>query len=130
VIDEWRFVPRVSLSHQGENFLGAGVGYMFSSEGIFRSHLVGPYVDLDFEIAGKRFLVGPKIGVEFNYIFFCSKLNCGWYMSNGTSDPRLTPEIGISLTGYLTLCYGYNIKVQSAAPDLVSAHRVTLGVNF
>jgi hypothetical protein len=131
-IEGWCLVPRLGYTNQGSsNFIEPGFGYMYVlGMGDTPFIVIGPYASVDLGPRKNGFLFGPKLGIEGTYFLVTGKLYGAWY-SNGTqSDSRITPEIGLTLFGFITCCYGYNFKLQKTSTDLVSPHKITVGLNW
>lgn len=79
----------------------------------------------------QHILVGPKAGYEINYVFFTGRLSDVCYMkpSARTIDNRLLLEGGVTLLGFVNLCYGYSLPTQVRTFEEIGRHRVTLRVN-
>lgn len=79
---------------------------------------------------GENFFIGPKIGFEMNFAVISTKLNIINYTDFKKYDPRITPEIGLSIWGYVNLTYGYNIKLLKNNIDNVPTNRLSLSFNI
>lgn len=73
-----------------------------------------------------NFYIAPKIGIELNLLFVSAKASLINYTDFKHYEPKLTPEIGLSILGYLNLTYGYNISLTSKHIANVPTHRITL----
>jgi hypothetical protein len=92
---------------------------------------MGYGVGTDLSYMDDKFTIGPKAFVEFNpLVLFGSRIGLINYISQGQSDFRLLPEVGISLLGYANLMYGYSIPLLKTELDDISKHRFGLSVNL
>jgi hypothetical protein len=78
-----------------------------------------------------RFFIGPKLGYEFNYVFFQGRLNVIDYMDFKKSNSFVfRPELGGTLFGLFSLTYGYNFVICNSNNSLTQPHVLSLTYNF
>lgn len=118
------------LIYQGE-LLGE-INLMFSKLDMTTggSAIWGPRIGLESSFTKNNYLIAPKIGYEFSGLLLCVRGNLLSYIQNKKIDVRFLPEIGLSLSGALNLCYGYNVHVIANKIDYISNHRISLTVNL
>ena len=90
----------------------------------------GPRLGVEFNFNRDNFIFAPKIGYEVNLIIFATRLSLINYLSNGKSDIRLLPEIGITLFGWVDLTYGYSLSFSENSINSLANNRITLSINF
>lgn len=130
-LDRWCMVPRLGYSDQGSNFLAPGFGLTYvQAKKYFPIVTGGTFACLDLSMGESARVYAPKIGLEGTFVFLTGKMTAAWYTKDSEKDVRLTPEIGLTFFGYLTCCYGYNYKLKSESSDLVSKHKITVGLNW
>ena len=94
------------------------------------SAIWGPRIGLESSFRSDNYMIAPKIGYEFSGLLFCLRANALSYFQNGDIDLRILPEIGLSLSGAMNLCYGYNIHIYKDKINDVSNHRISLTINM
>ncbi len=90
----------------------------------------GLRVGFESNLKKDNFIIAPKIGYEVSAYPLCLRGNIIDYLSNGKSDLRLLPEIGISFNGYINLVYGYNFPLLKNKLTEISNSRITLTFNI
>ncbi len=90
----------------------------------------GPRVGIESSFTNNNYLIAPKIGYEFSGLIFCVRGNLLSYFQDKEVDLRFLPEIGLSLSGAMNLCYGYNIHIIADKINDISNHRISLTINL
>jgi hypothetical protein len=91
---------------------------------------VGPKFSSEFNFISRQFFIGPKISYEADFILFGARLNIIDYTDFKQNDFRFTPEIGLTIIGFIDLFYGYNIPLSSTRLDYIGTNRITLTINL
>lgn len=130
--DRAHFIFSSGLSYQRQLLGEVGLIYGYSaSDGPCNSGgLVGLKLASEFNFNKDNFFIAPKLGVEMDFLIFGARINFIDYTNFTYHDLKFTPEIGLSLTGFLNLFYGYNFSLTDKQIDNVGTHRVTLTINF
>ncbi len=92
--------------------------------------LVGAKLGTEFNFTPSKFMIAPKIGFEYDFSLFGARLNIIDYTNFTYHDIKFTPEIGLSLLGFVDIFYGYNFSISEKRIDNIATHRLTLTVNF
>lgn len=78
-----------------------------------------------------RFFIGPKLGYEFNYVFFQGRLNLIDYLDFQNDNTFVfRPEFGGTLFGLFSVTYGYNFIIYNSDKNLTQPHIISLTYNF
>lgn len=91
--------------------------------------MIGFRMGSEFSL-NKNFYIGPKVGFEADFAFISAKLNLINYTDFNYYEPKLTPEIGLSIAGYLNVTYGYNISLTSKRIEHIPTHRISITINI
>jgi hypothetical protein len=84
----------------------------------------------EFNFSRDNFFIAPKISAEFHVVFLGLRFNVIDYTNFVYHDVKVTPEIGATLLGYVSLFYGYNFSLNNARLDYVGKHRLSLTFNI
>jgi len=77
------------------------------------------------------FFIGPKLGYEFNYIFFQGRINLIDYTDFRKNNSFVfRPELGGTLFGLFSVTYGYNVAIYNSNNFLAQPHVISLTYNF
>lgn len=127
--EDTRYVPKVGYSYQKGYYLEVGVirGFIAESHGP-NLGVIGPFISTD--INTQNLILGPKLGFEFSFLLLSGKVSSIAYTDFKKVDLRFTPEIGLTLLGYLTICWGYNLKLNSNSFDDVGSNKFSININF
>jgi hypothetical protein len=126
-----RLTPQIGFLTQrsastGISTDGFSAGVVYSS-GIFGYHW-GPGIGIEY--LSNRGVVAPKLWFEAEVMIFTARLDCGYYEYRKRSDLRLTPQLGVSLLGFLNAYYGYQVPVNQQELSFLSRHRFTFTLNL
>jgi hypothetical protein len=130
--DKAHFILSGGLSYQ-KQFVGElGVIYGYSGLGDMcnPSGLIGLKLASEFNFTSNNFFIAPKIGGQIDFYILGARLNIIDYTNFNYHDFKFTPEIGLSLTGFVDLFYGYNFSLTEKRIHDIGTHRVTLTINF
>ena len=61
----------------------------------------------------KHELYAPKFSSEIDLSFLCIRANIEEYIKQGVSKIYFTPEAGLTLAGFITICAGYNKPISN-----------------
>jgi hypothetical protein len=82
----------------------------------------------------KTSIEGPQVSAELNLFFLTMRANMMYYTSRYDFDThhdlRFTPEIGLTVFGITTVCYGWNIPLLKDRAQGLAAHRWSVNVNL
>lgn len=65
-------------------------------------------IGAEFNFNFNHFLWAPKASSEIDYKYFCLRGSVEDYISSGKGNFYITPELGFTLAGFITLAGGYN----------------------
>ena len=95
------------------------------------------FLDYSYWIFGGELLlkehvqVAPKVGVGYNLLFANANLNFILYNNDfKTFSPSITPEIGLSFSGFFQINYGYNFYLANADKLMNTRHRISFRINL
>jgi hypothetical protein len=88
----------------------------------------GPSLNFDFDKFRGASVYGPRLSYEYTLMFIGAKLNCAYLRSWQRNMLVFTPEVGLSVLGYLYVFYGYNFIDNDLAG--YGGHKITIGVNW
>jgi hypothetical protein len=91
---------------------------------------VGPRLGIEFNMNPSNPIIVPKIGYEYSGLFLCLRVNALYYISQQQKDFRLLGEIGLSLSGYINLTYGYILPLQESMTSEYNESRVAITINL
>jgi len=94
------------------------------------SAIWGPRIGLESGFNKDKFIIAPKVGYELSGLLFCIRGSALTYFQANKVDVRFLPEIGLSLSGALNLCYGYNFHLFNDKIDDVTSNRISLTLNL
>ena len=77
-----------------------------------------------------QFILGPKISYEINPLIATVRLSFVYYTDFNTSDPRLIPEIGLSMAGFINVLYGRAMPLSTNHFSSIGKNRITLSFNL
>ncbi len=77
-----------------------------------------------------NYTIAPKIGYEYCPMFFSLRLSGAVYFQNDNIQPRIIPELGLSLSTFINITYGYGFNLSHSNIQDLSHHRLTISVNF
>jgi hypothetical protein len=77
-----------------------------------------------------NFFIAPKVGAEFNFFFISAKMSLINYTDFKHYEPKITPEIGLSIVGFLNFTYGYNIPLSQRRMENVPTYRFSVILNI
>lgn len=93
--------------------------------------VMGPKVASEFNFRfNNQFTLGPKISYEADFTIIGARVNLIDYTNFKENDICFTPEIGLTLMGYVNLFYGYNIPLSSDKTNIPGTNRITLTINI
>lgn len=104
---------KTAYLNQGKHNLVLGGFYTLGHKGMQWWHFAGAnisYIDGTYTLKGF-----PSITLSYNLykdkhdIGFTTKFNYTRYMQSGYTNSCFTPEIGLSMFGFTSITYGYNI---------------------
>lgn len=101
----------------------AGVTY---GKGEYGIHF-GPGVGIEY--LPKRGVLAPKFWYEVEFIYVTGRLDVGYYRYQASTDLRLTPQIGLSLFGWLNAYYGYQVPLTHQELYFLARHRFAFTFN-
>jgi hypothetical protein len=133
VFENYHLYPSIGISYQKQLVGEVGVlyGYRRPSDGC---KLCGPLYGIklasEFNFDSNNFYIAPKLAFELDLLIINARINFIDYSNVTYHDLKITPEIGLSYSGIVTLHYGYNIPLTPSKIDNVGTHRVTLVFNY
>lgn len=78
----------------------------------------------------ENFFIAPKVGAELNLVLISAKMSFINYTDFKYYEPKITPEIGLSIVGVLNFTYGYNIPLSKKRIEHVPTHRFSVILNI
>jgi len=109
----------------GEAELGHVYNIHFVSHHFGRTILVYSKLGGEFNLNFKHELWAPKFSSEIDLGFICIRANIENYMQNRTSKIYGTPDIGLTLAGFITVCCGYNEPLFNAGFQEIKRIRIS-----
>lgn len=130
--DRSHFIFSAGLSYQKQLVGEVGVIYGFSARGgsCNPGGLGGIKIATEFNFNNKDFFIGPKICAELDVLIFGARLSLIDYTDFTYHDLKLTPEIGLSLSGMVNLFYGHNYSLTDKRLQNISTNRLSLTFNL
>jgi hypothetical protein len=84
----------------------------------------------EFNFNRDKFFIAPKISAEIHIVFVGLRFSVIDYTNYTYHDVKITPEIGVTGLGYVSLFYGYNFSMNNSRLDYVAKHRLSLTFNI
>lgn len=111
-------LPFVSGIWQRSFFGEAEIGHVYNIHYVNRhfERSIVAYSKLGAECSAnfKDELWAPKFSSEMDASFICIRANVEDYMKQGVSKIYFTPEAGLTLAGFITVCAGYNKPISNS----------------
>lgn len=124
----YHLAPSIGVSGQSQTFFDININ-LFRIDTNQTKLLLNKSFKLGLELNsnGDNFIWGPKIGYEIagTTIIRLSAIN---YFEKSKIDPRILPEIGLSLCGAISVLYGYNIPITDYNSPSIGAHKLSVCV--
>ncbi len=87
------------------------------------------FISSEFNLNNK-FILGPKVGYEFNYVFFSARVNfIDYFDFNGNNNLCFRPDLGFTFFGIISLTYGYNLQLYKPSYYLSDGHTISIIYN-
>jgi hypothetical protein len=129
--NKWRVHPELGCTWSDNFFAEAGImrSWTGSKEGDPLA-LMGYKLAVVSNFNNNHFIVGPKISAEVDLLFISVRANVTDYICSGINDIRVTPEAGLTLLGFVTLCVGYNAPLLDTRINGISNVELSLNINL
>lgn len=98
-----------------------------------RMEIFGPFLTggLAIDPRGENVFAAPRVGCEYHLLGFGVRASVLHLTDFSRYTTYLTPEIGISLAGKMSVVYGFNFRIlQSTARMPVNRHQFSVHFNF
>lgn len=126
------FGIKAEYSYQNAKYFNLGVSFLNPSiiEEACATYIMGPHgvsLSSDFSLGNKNIII-PKISYEATFFIFTGKINAGFATDSKLNEYIITPEVGVSVLGFIYVLYGYNFTTKNQF-DL-RGNRIVVGLNF
>ncbi|NJM26027.1 MAG: hypothetical protein HC859_11600 [Bacteroidia bacterium] len=125
-----RVVPRAGLALQETASVEVGLAYHSIYVHPLSLASAGPYITFEGIIRDDFVIVGPKAGYEFTAGLVGIAADVTWYTDFSEYSLMATPKAGLSLLGFASLMYGYNIPLNDNEFKSISRNRISLVFNL
>lgn len=125
-----RIVPRAGLALQETASVEAGISYHSIYVHPLSLASAGPYLTFEGIIRDDFVIVGPKAGYEFTAGLLGVAADVTYYTDFSEYSFVATPKAGLSLLGFASLMYGYNIPLNDKEFKSISRNRISLVFNL
>lgn len=124
--DDYKWHLSLGTAFAKNSFIGeVGVIYGFTNP----IGIMGLKIGSEF-LLNTNFCMGPKIGAEIDIALLSTRLSLINYTNFKAYEPKITPEIGFSILGYVNITYGYNIPLTPKRIKHIPTHRLSITVNL
>jgi hypothetical protein len=120
----------LSLQKQLVGDVGITYGKGITEHSGFVLGMMGIKLASEFNFNRDKFFIAPKISAEIHVVLVGLRLSVIDYTNYVYHDVKITPEIGLSGLGYVSLLYGYNFSLNNSRLDYVAKHRLSLTFNI
>lgn len=79
---------------------------------------------------GNENVLGAKLSYENTFFLFAVQLATDFLVSDKDTQVRLMPKVGLSLFGYLTIYYGWNISLRKESSLQTHEQIISLQLNI
>lgn len=86
----------------------------------------GPFLSAGLSTNKKDIYLTPRVGFDFHYFLFGSRISFSNYTNFKQSQYYLLPEVGISIIGIFNVLYGYNIKISNDENFEPDRHKISI----
>ncbi|EAZ95599.1 hypothetical protein FBBAL38_07855 [Flavobacteria bacterium BAL38] len=95
---------------------------------IMRVQYIG--AGLEYLRIGNMNVFGTKLSYENIFAFFSGQIASDFLFTNDSTQVRIMPKIGLSVFGYITLYYGWNLNLIKQSELQPQGHNVSLQINI
>jgi hypothetical protein len=120
----------LSLQKQLVGDVGIIYGKGITEHSGFVLGMMGIKLASEFNFNRDNFFIAPKISAEIHVFLVGLRFSVIDYTNYTYHDVKITPEIGVTGLGYVSLFYGYNFSMNNSRLDYVDKHRLSLTFNI
>jgi len=95
---------------------------------IMRVQYVG--AGMEYLRIGNKNVFGAKLSYENSFAIFSGQIASDFLFTDNSTQVRIMPKIGLSVFGYITLYYGWNLNLIKQSELQPQEHVVSLQVNL
>jgi hypothetical protein len=122
-------VPFVEGIVQRSPFGQVDIGHVYNihyASHPWHSFLAYSKAGVEFNADVKHFLWAPEFSSELDWRFFCLRGNVADYIEPRINKVYVTPEVGLTLSGFITVACGYNKPLAKTGFNEITPFRVSL----
>ena len=130
---QYHLIYSGGISYQKQLVGEAGLMYGYSENGGPCNPPIGPLgikFSYEFNFESHHCFVAPKISYQCDLALIGIRISLIDYTNHIYNDYKFTPELGITLFGYLDLFYGYNIPLTKDKIENIGTNRITMTINL
>ncbi|WP_066837747.1 hypothetical protein [Rufibacter ruber] len=128
--DTKKVKPRVALGYQKSFFTEVGVAKHWSGGDMVIPRSTALYSSLEWAPSSTGSVYGIKVGAETISGMGISGLEVKYQSNFKVDDIVITPKLGLSLLGSVSIFYGYNISINKSPFDHVGRHQFSLALLY
>lgn len=125
-----RLVPKAGIGLQESAYVEVGVAWHKIYVHPLSLASASPYLTVDLIINDDFVIAGPKLGYEFTAGLLGIAADVTYYTDFSEYSLMATPKIGLSLLGFASIMYGYNVPLSDQEFKSISRNRVSLTFNL
>ena len=95
---------------------------------IMRVQYIG--AGIEYLRIGNKNVFGAKLSYENSFTIFSGQIASDFLFTDDSTQVRIMPKIGLSVFGYITLYYGWNLNLIKQSELQPQEHVVSLQVNL
>lgn len=133
LINNWHNALRLGIGFEKATYFELGFSRLYiTDKGLGGSACFygSGQISLPTKSENSRYLYGAKLGFETSWTMGMWAIELKYLTDNTNSQMYLTPKVGLSGVGVISLLYGYNVKLNEDDLLAVSSHQISLTVNL
>lgn len=95
---------------------------------IMRVQYIG--AGMEYLRIGNKNVLGTKLSYENSFAIFSGQIASDFLFTDKATQVRIMPKIGLSVFGFVTLYYGWNLNVIKQSELQTQNHVVSLQMNL
>jgi hypothetical protein len=112
----------------GDIAIGHPINIHYANGHFWHTTIAYAKLGAEFKLTLNHPLVAPKISPEIDYKYFCFRGNVEDYFGDGKGKFYVTPELGLTLAGFISVTGGYNAPLSNNTDALIPPYRVSLSL--
>ena len=121
-------LPFVSGIWQGSAYAQLEIGHVFDIHYVNKhwGHTILAYSKIGTEYGYKQKVFAPEFSSELDLGFICLRENIEDFLYQGKNKVYLTPDVGLTIAGFITIACGYNEPLSKTGLSFIQPFRFTV----